>query len=91
MNNPACLLFTVLMVSTLNGCVTSLPERAKLLAATQECGGSDNIAQHPELMKSFSHCVELQLDAIHAREAAYQRQQTDVVEGLSKALVLAPR
>lgn len=89
--NPACLLLAVLTVSTLTGCVTSLSEKAKLLAATQDCGGADSIAEHPELIKSYSHCVALQLDAIHAQEAAYERQRSDVVVGLSKALALASR
>ncbi|MGC4097856.1 MAG: hypothetical protein QM706_12135 [Nitrospira sp.] len=71
MNTPACFLFAALTVSTLNGCVASLPESAKRLAATQECGGADRIAQPPELMNLYSQCVELQLDAISAREAAY--------------------
>ena len=89
--NPACLLLAVLTVSTLTGCVTSLSEKAKLLAATQDCVGADSIAEHPELTKSYSHCVALQLDAIRAQEAAYEQQRSDVVVGLSKALALASR
>lgn len=91
MNNPARLLLAVVTLSTLTGCVTSLSERAKLLAATQQCGGADSIAENPELMKSYSHCVAVQLDAMHKQEAAYERQQSDVVVGLSKALALASR
>lgn len=91
MSNPTCLLLAALTLTILTGCVTPLPEKAKLLAASQDCGGVDSIAQHPELMKLYSQCVELQLDAIHTQEATYERQQTDVVVGLSKALALATR
>ena len=72
--NTASLLLAVSTVSMLSGCVTSLPDKAKLLAATQECGGADSLAQNPERTKLYKHCVVVQLDAIEAQEAAYERR-----------------
>ena len=86
MKRTANILLAVSMLSTLGGCVTSLPDNAKLLAATQECGGADSIAQDPALTKRYSHCVASQLDAMEAQEAAYERRQADILVGLSKAL-----
>jgi hypothetical protein len=91
MNRTACLLLAVLGSSVLSGCVTSLSDQAKLLAATQECGGATHIAQSPDLTKRHSHCVELQLEAIKRQEAAYERRQADVLVGLSKALERSTR
>lgn len=83
MKRTTSLFAVVAVLSPLSGCVTSLSNEAKLLAATQECGEADRMAQSPKL---YSHCVELQLGAMEAQEAAYERRQADVLVGLSKAL-----
>jgi hypothetical protein len=84
--NTASLLLAVSTASLLSGCVTSLPDKAKLLAATQECGRGESLAQNPERTKLYKHCVSVQLDAMEAQEAAYERRHADVLVGLSKAL-----
>jgi hypothetical protein len=91
MNRTACLLLAVSAWSVWSGCVTSLPDKAKLLAATQECGETTGIAQSPDLTKRYSHCVELQLDSIKRQEATYERRQADVLVGLLKALETSTR
>lgn len=83
MKRAASLFIVVTILSTVSGCVTSLSNKAKLLAATQECGEADRTAQN---LKLYSHCVELQLGAMEAQEAAYERRQADVLVGLTKAL-----
>lgn len=85
MNTKACLLVAMTTWSTLAGCVPSLPPKAKLLAASQECGGADGRPQNPELTKRYDECVKWQLDTIDAQEAAYERRQADFLVGLSKA------
>jgi hypothetical protein len=79
------------IVSLLSGCAPSLSEKAKLLAATQECGGPDTIAQHPEDAKAYKRCIQLQLDAMAAQEAAYERRHAEILAGLSKAFEPADR
>jgi hypothetical protein len=93
MKNSIYLVLGMTTVSLLSGCATSLSlsEKAKLLAATQECGGGDRIPQNPEMTKAYQRCIQLQLDAMAAQEAAYERQQADVVVGLSKAFEPADR
>ena len=91
MKNPIYLVLGMTTVSLLSGCATSLSEKAKLLAATQECGGGDRIPQNPEMTKAYQRCIQLQLDAMAAQETAYERQQADVVVGLSKAFEPADR
>lgn len=86
MNRTACLLLAGSTWSLLSGCVTSLPEQAKLLAAMQECGEADGIHKNAELTTRYSQCVASQLDAMNAQEAAYERRQADVLVGLAKAL-----
>jgi hypothetical protein len=86
MNRTACFLLTMLAWSLLTGCIASLPEKAKLLAAHQECGGAANIVQNTELATRYSQCVESQLNAINAQEVAYERRQADFLVELSKAL-----
>ena len=88
MNKAVCL---VLAAGTLSGCVTSLSEKAKLLAATQECSERDSIAQNSELLMRYSRCVALQLKTLEAQETAYEQQQADVLAGLSKAFEPAGR
>ncbi|MGZ8383965.1 MAG: hypothetical protein ACXWWE_08155 [Nitrospira sp.] len=61
------------------------------MAASQECGGADLIARNPALTNLYEHCVAVQLGAIDAQEAAYERGQADVVAGLSKAVGSAAR
>ena len=82
----ASLLLAVSTLSILTGCVTSLPDKAKLLAVTQECGRADIITRYPALVELYDHCVALQLDAMEAQETAYARRHADVLVGLSKAL-----
>lgn len=88
MNKAVCL---VLAAGALSGCVTSLSEKAKLLAATQECSEMDSIAQNSELLMRYSQCVALQLKTLEAQEAAYEQRQADVLAGLSKAFEPAGR
>ena len=91
MKNSVYLVLGMTTLCLLSGCATSLSEKAKLLAATQECGGGDRIPQNPEMSKAYQRCIQLQLDAMAAQEAAYERQQADVVVGLSKAFEPAGR
>ena len=91
MKTPAVFILAASVLSLLSGCVTSLPPKAKLLAATQACGEADRINQNPGSLMRHSHCVDVQLEAIEAEEAAFERRQADVLMGLAKALELAPR
>lgn len=91
MKNTAYLILGMTTVGLLSGCAPSLSEKARLLTATQECGGGDLIARHPEAAKAHKRCIQLQLDAMAAQEAAYERRQADVLAGLSKAFEPAVR
>jgi hypothetical protein len=91
MKGPAVLILAASVLSLLSGCVTSISPQAKLLAATQECGGAGRITLNPGSLTGYSHCVDLQLEAIEAEEAAFERRQADVLVGLAKALEPAPR
>jgi hypothetical protein len=86
MNQTARILLVVSTSCILSGCVTSLSDKAKLLAASQECGGAEGTAPNQKRTQLYHHCVELQLDAIQAQEAAYEQGQADVLVGLAKAL-----
>ena len=66
MKNSVYLVLGMTTLSLLSGCATSLSEKAKLLAATQECGGGHRIPQNPEMTKAYKHCIQLQLDAMVA-------------------------
>jgi hypothetical protein len=86
MNRTACVLLTMLAWGLLTGCIASLPDKAKLLAAHQACDGAANIGQHTGLATRYSQCVESQLNAINAQEIAYERRQAEFLVELSKAL-----
>lgn len=86
MNQLVSLLLAISTMGMLSGCMTTLSDQAKLLAATQECGSQEPFVQNPVHETRHAHCVEVTLDSMQAQEAAYERGQTDVLVGLAKAL-----